>query len=90
MSPLLLTLVVIEALLTAVGAFLYVYRARLEFKEDNTLILDSAEAHLMSGQETIHAKANQAGQMLKYVGIGWVVFGVAAFGVFVAEGLGVL
>ncbi len=90
MSPLLLTLVIIEAMLTLAGTFLYVYRARLEFKEDNTLILDSAEAHLMSGQEAIHAKANQASAMLKYVGVGWVVFGVAAFGVFIAEGLGIL
>jgi hypothetical protein len=31
----------------------------LEFKEDTTLILSEAEAHLASGQTAIHSKANQ-------------------------------
>jgi hypothetical protein len=90
MSGLVTTLMVVETALTAIGVVLYVYQKRLEFQENDTLILDRAEEHLVAGQAEIRAKANQVEHYLKYVGIGWLVFGVALLGVFLAEGAGLI
>jgi len=88
MSGLLTTLVAIELALTAVVVIAFVYRARLTFKEQNTLILDDAELHLVEGQATIHARANQMDKLFSYSGIGWLVFGLAALAVWLGEGIG--
>lgn len=90
MSGLLTSLVAIEVLLTLVLAALYVYDRRLQFNENDSLVLDHAEEHLMAGQAELRAKANRAEYWLKYTGIGWLVLGVATLGVFVAEGIGVM
>jgi cell division protein FtsL len=90
MSGMLTILVIIESLLTAVGVTLYVYRKRLDFQENDTLILDSAEEHLVAGQAQIRARVNSVESILKYVAIGWLVFGLAALALYVAEGAGLV
>lgn len=90
MSGLLVSLIVIESILTLVGLAAYVYRARLEFREENTMILNPAESHLVEGQDAIHARVRQLDSLLWYVGIGWVVFGMPTLAVFLAEGAGVI
>jgi hypothetical protein len=90
MSGLLVSLIVIESILTVVGLGAYVYRARLEFREENTMILNPAESHLVEGQGAIHSRVRQLDSVLWYVGIGWVVFGLATFVVFLGEGAGVI
>lgn len=90
MSGLLMTLLIVESALTLIGAALYVYLKRLEFQENDTMILDSAAEHLVAGQAEIRAKANRIERFLKYAGIGWLVFGVALLGVFLGEGAGLI
>lgn len=88
MSGLLVSLIAIESVLTLVGLTAYVYRARLEFREENTMILNPAESHLLAGQDVIHARVRQMDSVLRYVGAGWVVFGAATLVVFLGEGAG--
>jgi len=90
MSGLTLSLILIEAVLTVVGLTAFVWRARLQFREENTMILNSAEAHLVEGQESIHERVRQLDSLLRYVGIGWVVFGLAAVLVWLGEGAGMI
>jgi hypothetical protein len=90
MSGLLVSLLVIELGLSLAGLGAFVYRRRLEFREENTLILNPSEAHLLAGQDGIHARIRQLDSLLWYVGIGWFVFGIALFGVWLAEGVGLI
>lgn len=90
MSGLLVSLVTIEAILTGVGIVTYVYRARLEFREENTMILNQAESHLLEGQDGIHARIRQLDGLIWYVGIGWLVFGAALLAAWMVQAAGVL
>ena len=85
MSNLVVSLLVIELILTAVGVLAYVYRARLQMGEENTLILADAEAHLLSGQDAIHARVKRMDTILKYVGIAWVLGGVGLLAAWLAD-----
>ena len=90
MSGLFTSLLAIEIVLTVVLFVLFVYDRRLQFNENDSIVLDRAEEHLMTGQAELRAKANKVESWLKYTGIGWRVLGVATLGVFVAEGIGVM
>ena len=90
MSGLLTALVGIQITLTLILAALYVWDKRLEFNENDTLILDSAEEHLVSGQAEIRSKVTKVENWLKYTGISWLVLGIVTFGLYVAEGIGVV
>ncbi len=87
MSGLLVAMIVLESVLTVAMAVLYVYDKKLEFNEDDSLILDAAEEHLMEGQEEIRAQASKVEALLKWVAIGWLVFGLLTLGVFLLEGI---
>lgn len=87
MSGLLTAMIVVESALTIVMVVLYIYDKKLDFNENDSLILDAAEEHLMEGQEQIRAQASKVEAILKWVAIGWLVFGLATFGVFLAEGI---
>ena len=90
MSGLLVTMIVVELALTLVMAVLYIYDKKLEFNENDTVILDAAEEHLMEGQEHIREQATKVEAMLKWVSIGWLVFGLLTLAVYLLEGAGLI
>jgi hypothetical protein len=85
-----MSLVVVEAVLTAAAVVMFLYRGMLDMKEEDHLILDSAEAHLARDQAAIRHKVDLVSRYLKWTGIVWSVLLVAIFVVWVAQGLGLL
>jgi hypothetical protein len=85
-----MSLVVVEAILTAAALVMFLYRGMLDMKEEDHLILDSAEAHLAREQATIRHKVDIVSKYLKLVGTLWAVLLVAIFIVWVSQGLGLL
>ena len=85
-----MSLVVVEAVLTAAALVMFLYRGMLDMKEEDHLILDSAEAHLAREQATIRHKLDIVSKYLRLVGILWAVLLVAIFVVWVSQGLGLL
>jgi len=85
-----MSLVVVEAVLTAAALVMFLYRGMLDMKEEDHLILDSAEAHLAREQATIRHKLDIVSKYLRLVGILWAVLLVAIFIVWVSQGLGLL
>ena len=90
MNGALLSLVVVEAILTGAAIVMFLYRGMLDMKEEDHLILDNAEAHLARDQETIRHKLDVVSRYLKFVGVAWAVLLVAIFGVWVGQGLGLI
>ena len=90
MSGTLMSLLVVESVLTAAAVILFIYRAMLEFKEEDTLILDPAEDHLERNQQAIRSRATVLSKYIKVVGIAWSVLFVAILGVWVTEALNLL
>ena len=90
MSAALMSLLLLESVLTAAAVVMFAYRSVLDLKEEDHLILDEAEAHLASGQASIRHKATMLDRYLKFVTIAWLVLGVVIFAVWVAEGLGLV
>ena len=90
MNATLVSLLVAEAILTGAAVVMFLYRGMLDMKEEDHLILDSAEAHLAREQATIRHKLDVLGKYLKVVGVLWAVLLVTIFGVWVGQGLGLL
>ena len=90
MNEAFVSLVVVEAVLTGVGIMLFLYRSMLDMKEEDHLILDSAEAHLARDQAAIRHKVDVVTRYLKYVGVLWGILLVGIFGLWVSRGLGFL
>jgi hypothetical protein len=87
MSGTFMSLVVVEAVLTAAAVLLFLYRGMLDLKEEDHIILGNAEAHLAREQDSIRRKVTSLSRYLKVVGIVWGVLLVAIAGLWVAEGL---
>ena len=85
-----MSLLVLEALLTGAALVMFLYRGMLDMKEEDHLILDNAEAHLVREQATIRHKVDVVSKYLKLVGILWVVLLVTLFGVWMGQGLGLI
>jgi hypothetical protein len=85
-----MSLLVLEAVLTAAAILMFIYRGALDMKEEDHIILDAAEAHLARDQEAIRRKANVVSRYLKIVGALWVVLLLVIFAVWMAQGLGLL
>ena len=85
-----MSLLVLEALLTGAALVMFLYRGMLDMKEEDHLILDNAEAHLVREQATIRHKVDVVSKYLKLVSILWVVLLVALFGVWMGQGLGLI
>jgi hypothetical protein len=85
-----MSLVVVEAVLTGAAIVMFLYRGMLDMKEEDHIILDSAEAHLAREQVSIRHKVDVVSRYLKIVGIVWAVLLVAIFGVWMGQGLGIL
>ena len=85
-----MSLVVVEAIVTGFAVVMFLYRGMLDMKEEDHLILDSAEAHLARDQASIRHKVDTVSKYLKLVGVIWAVLLVAIFGVWMGQGLGLI
>ena len=85
-----MSLVVVEAVVTGAAVLMFLYRGMLDMKEEDHLILDTAEAHLAREQASIRHKVDTVSKYLKLVGVIWAVLLVAIFGVWMGQGLGLI
>jgi hypothetical protein len=85
-----MSLVVIEAVLTGAAIVMFLYRGMLDMKEEDHIILDNAEAHLVREQDEIRHKVNVVSRYLRVVAVLWTVGLIAMLGVWLGQGLGVL
>ena len=85
-----MSLVVVEAVLTGAAVLMFLYRGMLDMKEEDHIILDSAESHLAREQDSIRRKVEVISRYLKVVGVAWAVLLVALFGMWMGQGLGLL
>jgi hypothetical protein len=85
-----MSLLVVEAVLTAAAILMFLYRGMLDLKEEDHLILGNAEAHLAREQADIRRKMTALSRYLKVVTIAWAAVLVAIFGVWVGQGLGMI
>ena len=85
-----MSLVVIEAVLTGAAIVMFLYRGMLDMKEEDHIILDNAEAHLVREQVEIRHKVDVISRYLRVVAVLWTVGLIAMLGVWVGQGLGVL
>ncbi|HYR43083.1 MAG TPA: hypothetical protein VER98_08670 [Terriglobia bacterium] len=82
-----MSLVVLEAVLTAGAIVMFLYRGMLDMKEEDHIILNNAEAHLARGQDSIRRRVTRLSRYLKVVGVVWGVLLVAICGLWIAQGL---
>jgi hypothetical protein len=85
-----MSLVVIEAVLTGAAIVMFLYRGMLDMKEEDHIVLDNAEAHLVREQDEIRHKVNVISRYLRVVAVLWTVGLIAMLGVWLGQGLGVL
>ena len=85
-----MSLVVLEAVLTTAAVVMFLYRGMLDMKEEDHIILGGAEAHLARDQDSIRRKVTALSRYLKVIGIAWAVLLLAIFGLWMAQGLGVV
>jgi len=85
-----MSLVVLEAVLTTAAVVMFLYRGMLDMKEEDHIILGSAEAHLARDQDSIRRKVTALSRYLKAIGIAWAVLLLAIFGLWMAQGLGLV
>jgi hypothetical protein len=85
-----MSLLVVEAVLTAAAILMFLYRGMLDLKEEDHLILGNAEAHLAREQADIRRKLTALSRYLKVITIAWAVVLVAIFSVWVGQGLGMI
>ena len=90
MSGTFMSLVVLEAVLTAAAVLMFLYRGMLDMKEEDHIILGNAEAHLARDQDSIRRKVTFLGRYLKVVAIAWGVLLLAIAGLWIAEGLNIV
>jgi hypothetical protein len=84
------SLLVIESVLTAAAVLMLLYRAMLDMKEEDHIILDSAEQHLEREQESIRHKVTTVSRYIKVVGVAWGAMLVVIMGVWVVRGLALI
>ena len=85
-----MSLLVLEAVLTAGVVVMFLYRGMLDMKEEDHIILNNAEAHLAREQDSIRRRVTTLSRYLKVVGVAWSVLLVAIFGLWMAQGLGMI
>ena len=85
-----MSLLVLEAVLTAGVVVMFLYRGMLDMKEEDHIILNNAEAHLAREQDSIRRRVTTLSRYLKVVGVVWSVLLVAIFGLWMAQGLGMI
>ena len=81
------SLLIVETVLTAAVIGMFLYRAMLDLKEEDQLILDDAESHLAREQATIRHKVTILSKYIKFIGAAWGILAVAIFSLWVVRGL---
>ena len=81
------SLLIVEVVLTAVAIAMFLWRGLLDMKEEDHLVLDDAEAHLMTGQDSIRQRVTMLSKYIRVVGVAWGVLGVVLFSMWVVQGL---
>ena len=87
MSGTLMSMLVVESVLTVSAVAMLVWRSFLDMKEEDQLILDEAEAHFAREQAVIRGRVNALSKYIKMVGVVWGVLAVVIFGVWVVQSL---
>lgn len=90
MSGAFMSLLVLELVLTAIAVAMFLWRSVLDMKEEDHLVLDDAESHLVREQAAIRSRATQLTRYIKVVSVVWAVLGVILFGVWVENGLNLI
>jgi hypothetical protein len=90
MSGTFMSLVVLEVVLTAAAALMFLYRGMLDMKEEDHIVLGNAEAHLAREQDSIRRKVTSLSRYLTVIGIAWGVLLFVIAGLWVAEGLNIV
>jgi hypothetical protein len=85
-----MSLVIVEGVLTGAAVLMFLYRGMLDMKEEDHIILDSAESHLVREQDAIRRKLGVVSRYLKVVAITWAVLLIAIVGVWIGQGLGMI
>jgi hypothetical protein len=85
-----MSLVIVEGVLTGVAVLMFLYRGMLDMKEEDHIILDSAESHLAREQDAIRRKVTAVSGYLKVVAITWAVLLIAIVGMWIGQGLGMI
>jgi hypothetical protein len=85
-----MSLLVIESVLTAAAVLMLLYRAMLDMKEEDHIVLDAAESHLQREQASIRQKLTTVSRYIKVVGVAWGVMLVVIMGVWVVRGLSLI
>jgi hypothetical protein len=85
-----MSLVIVEGVLTGAAVLMFLYRGMLDMKEEDHIILDSAESHLVREQDAIRRKVTVLSRYLKVVAITWAVLLIAIAGVWIGQGLGMI
>jgi hypothetical protein len=83
----LLILLIIWSVITVVLIGLLIYRGVLTTREDDELILDSAEAHILREQQELVAKINKLRMPLIVVGTASGVLALVIAGIWIWRGL---
>jgi hypothetical protein len=83
-----LSLVVAEAVVTGAAILMFLYRGVLDMKEEDHIILDSAEAHLAREQATIRHRVDVLSKYIKIVAVVWAVLLLAILVAWLDKGLG--
>lgn len=90
MSGTFMSLVVLEAVLTAAAVLMFLYRGMLDMKEEDHIVLGNAEAHVAREQDSIRRKVTALSRCLKAIGIAWGVLLFTIAGLWIAEGLNIV
>jgi hypothetical protein len=90
MNGTLMSLLVVEAIVTGAAVVMFLYRGMLDMKEEDHLVLNTAEAHLMREQAAIRHRVDVVSKYLRMVGILWSALLLVIFGVWVGQGLGMI
>jgi hypothetical protein len=90
MNGTLVSLLVVEAIVTGAAVVMFLYRGMLDMKEEDHIIIDAAEAHLAREQVAIRHKVDVVSKYLRMVGVLWSILLLVIFGLWVGQGLGMI
>lgn len=79
MSGTLMSLLIVESVLTAAAITMFVYRSMLDLKEEDQIVLHDSEAHLAREQDTIRQKVNMLTRYIRVVSVLWGGLAVVIF-----------
>ena len=90
MNGTLMSLVIVESVMTAALVIIGLYRSMLDMQEEDHIILDQAESHLAREQSLIRRKATMLDKYFKLTGIAWGVLLVVIFTVWFCQALNII